>query len=51
MNTTVKRITLALSKEDLKELEFLNNHFGESASQVMRRALILLHYITTTENK
>ncbi len=46
MTSTVKRVHLSLSKEDLAELKLLCEHFGESQSMVIRRALILLHYIT-----
>jgi hypothetical protein len=48
---TVKRMCLALTKEDLRELEFLVNHFGESKSQVIRRALIKLYNNIYEDNK
>lgn len=46
METTQKRIHLALTEQDLKELESLEKHFNENRSQVMKRALTLLSYIT-----
>ncbi len=46
MSTTVKRTTIALNKGDVQSLTELREHFGEDISQVYRRALILLHYIT-----
>lgn len=46
MTTTIKRTQFALNKEDIRELEALSKHFGETHSAVIRRALILLNYIT-----
>lgn len=46
MPNTVKRISLYLTKEDLEELKFLMNKFGESQNAVFKRALILLNHIT-----
>lgn len=43
MSDTVKRITLALSKEDLRILNSLKEHFGESQSVVIKRALVKLY--------
>lgn len=43
MATTVKRITLALTKEDILELENLKKLFGDSISQILKRALWTLH--------
>lgn len=40
---TIKRISIALTKEDLRELKFLENYLGESQSQIIRRALINLY--------
>lgn len=39
MAETTKRITLALSKEDLRLLEFLCNKLGENQSSILKRAL------------
>jgi predicted DNA-binding protein len=39
MSTTVKRITLALSKNDLKILTKLCEELGESQSVVIKRAI------------
>ena len=46
MAATIKRIKMALTKADQEQLESLSKHFGENISGVMRRALILLHYLT-----
>jgi hypothetical protein len=46
MSKTEKRVSFALSKEDSKELDKLSSHLGEGYSAVIRRALILLHYVT-----
>jgi hypothetical protein len=43
MASTVKRISIALSREDLRQLEALKLHFGESQSCVMKRALNALY--------
>lgn len=51
MTIKVKRIHLALSKTDLYELDKLSKHFEENYSSVMRRAIILLHYITFDKDK
>jgi hypothetical protein len=47
MATTIKRLNLSLTKEDIRELEFLTSHFGQTQNEVIRRALLLLYYITT----
>jgi Ribbon-helix-helix protein, copG family len=39
METTIKKITIRLTKEDTRILEFLQKQLGESQSQVIRRAL------------
>ena len=51
MSTTMKRITLALTKEDIRELDLLADLFSETRSQILKRALTLLHYITINEHK
>lgn len=43
MSTTEKRITLALTKEDMRELETIKNFFGETISSVIKRAIIGLY--------
>jgi hypothetical protein len=43
MAETVRRIGLALTKENVKQLNALMNHLGESASVVLKRALLELH--------
>lgn len=39
MKETVKRLTLAISQENLNRIEFLMKHFGERAPSVIRRAI------------
>lgn len=46
MNTTKKRITITLTKEELRELTKLGLKFAENPSQVIKRALTILNYIT-----
>jgi hypothetical protein len=46
MSTTVKRTTIALNKGDVFLLEELKNKYGEDTSQIYRRALTVLHYIS-----
>jgi hypothetical protein len=41
MTTTEKRITLALTKEDIRELEILSEFFGKNQSKIIKRSLIL----------
>ncbi len=43
MATTVKIISIALTKEDVRILEELTKLFGETPSGVLKRALILLY--------
>jgi len=45
MASTKKRMSLALTKEDLREIDLLCKLFEENPSQVIRRAITLLHYI------
>ena len=49
MKTTEKRINLALTKEDLRELDFLTDHFGENQCAVIKRGLILLNFLIKNE--
>lgn len=44
--TTAKRITIAFTKEDMKQIETLCNKFGETPSDVLKRALMMFHYLT-----
>lgn len=46
MASTVKRITLALSKEDLKQLNKLCEEYGETPSEVLKRALTYFYFKT-----
>lgn len=43
MTTTVKRITLALTKEQQRQLEALCELYGETQSQVIHRAVSVLY--------
>jgi Arc/MetJ-type ribon-helix-helix transcriptional regulator len=49
METTAKRTTIRLTKEDLRKLDLLIEKFGECPSQVIRRALNKLYDITFKE--
>lgn len=42
-STYIKKISLVLSKEDLRLLEELKIKLGENTAQVFRRALAFLH--------
>ncbi len=54
--TTVRRTSFCITKETQRQLEDLCRVFGENNSQVITRALQMLHYslrfpnITLTEN-
>ncbi len=50
--TTInKRYTINLTKEDVRSLDELMAHFEENSTQVIKRALILTHYITFAAEK
>lgn len=49
MAITQKRTTLALTKEDLKQLNSLKNLLGENQNQIFRRALALLYTTKVTK--
>jgi hypothetical protein len=51
MPRTIHRLTLALTKEDQFELEFLMDKFGESKNQVYRRALTILYNLTLQQDQ
>lgn len=51
MSTTAKRISVYLTEKDIRELEFLMEKFGENQTQVFKRALILLSFITMENEK
>jgi len=51
MATTVKITSLALTKSDLAMLEALSKREGESYTQILKRGLILVHYITFFSEK
>jgi hypothetical protein len=42
--TTVKRTSFCMTQETQRQLEDLSSRFGENPSQVMTRALQLLHF-------
>lgn len=42
--TTVKRTSFCLTQETSRQLEDLSCRFGENTSQVMTRALQMLHF-------
>jgi hypothetical protein len=46
MSTTEKRITLALTKEEARTLKVLGEALGENQSQTIKRAIMMLYYIT-----
>jgi hypothetical protein len=43
-STTVKRTSFCFTKETQRQLEDLSERFGENPSQVITRALHLLHF-------
>lgn len=51
MNTTKKRITVCLTSEDLKIIEFLKLHLEENLNQIFKRALNDLYLRIEKRNK
>lgn len=51
MATTNRRLTLALTKGDIEQLEFLKDHYGESTNQIYKRALFMLHQYILEEKR
>ena len=51
MATTVKRISIALTKEDLRELGLLCEFFEDIQSNVIKRALTTLYALTLNQTK
>lgn len=51
MKTIVKQTSLAFTQGELDQIDDLRKEFGENYSQVLKRALILLHYITFNDKK
>jgi len=51
MSTTIKRVTVALTKETLKQLEFLKSELGDNANQVIKRAIQELYSNLKKESK
>jgi len=50
MSTTVKRISVSLTKENLHQLQILMQFFGETQVEVLKRGLDLL-YAKCSERK
>jgi hypothetical protein len=48
MATTVKNMNVALTKGDVHRIEQLMEHFGETRSDIVKRALSSLYYETFT---
>ncbi len=46
--TTAKIVTIRLTDRDLIELDSLSNFFNEGHTAIIKRAIILLHYIYLT---
>lgn len=51
MASTLKRVHIGLTKEDFRQLEELMIEFGESRSEVIKRALIILYSQTYMNNE
>lgn len=49
MATTLKRHSIALSKEDLEILKYLELEMGESMGQILKRGLFML-YLSKVKN-
>lgn len=47
---TIKRQSIAITEGELRELDALSDHFGEPISQVIRRSITLLYYITFNQS-
>lgn len=46
MSTTEKRLTIAFTREQLRELNKLCDHMGETPSMIIHRGLALLYHDT-----
>jgi len=44
MTTTIKRVTLNFTKEDVRMLDQMCMRYGETKQDVIKRALIMLYY-------
>ena len=51
MFTTKKRMSISLTREDLRQLNDLAKFFEETPSVVIKRALAILFYTTFKEKK
>ncbi len=51
MTTTIKRVTLNLSKEDKRILDKMKEEYGESTQDIFKRALIYLAIKEIQETK
>jgi len=50
MITSKAQTALRLTKEDIKCIDELMNHFGENRTDIIKRGITLLHYIIFTKN-
>jgi len=44
MATTIKRVTLNFTKEELRQIEQMCIRYGETKQDVIKRAVIMLYY-------
>lgn len=51
MAKTIRRVCFCVSKETSNQLAQMCEEYGENQSQVIKRALTLLHYITFNKNE
>ncbi len=49
MSTTIKRVTIALTKEDLRLLERACTIAGETPSDILKRGLVLINNLLKEE--
>ena len=49
MANTIRRISVGVTKENLRQLDTMCEEFGESKSQVVKRALTILFYISKNQ--
>jgi hypothetical protein len=48
MATTIKRINVRLTKGDVMQLADLVSHYGETNSEIITRAITVLHHMIFT---
>jgi hypothetical protein len=49
MTTTIKRTSLALTKEDIRIIETLCKHYGETQTDVIKRAIVFLEFMLSSK--